>query len=556
MAHPFVPATLLLFVPALLLAWRMDWLRRPLAKWGLGAIAAAIALWSIAHGGMDFDHLKTVKMLIAAATAGLLTAHAAGRFANDRHRLTALCGIAAVSWLVHFNFLAFHGTGQTREFVHLHDVAHYYLGSKYFREIAHTDLYTAMVRAEADRFRPGYVYGEVRDLRDNSLIEVGEAIDKSDVVKSAFSPTRWLALQEDVAFFRATMGSQYRKVLLDFGYNPTPLWTVIGGSLANLVVAGDRAGIRALTAIDPLLEIAMFAAIAWAFGVEIALISMIYFCLLFDASYGWLGGAMLRHLWLAALVGSACLVHKERYVWAGALLAASTLLRVFPIFFALGPLAQVLQQRRMETASHGSGARPPTGFAFGLVVAGVVLVGLTALNPRGLESWLHFFANIQRHVQNIAFNTIGITHLIQPVVEALPWQLGAGVDKTSVHILHLVTLLPLSLVWLFRRAGRVRPLEAMALGFIPIFAAIDLACYYYVALLLLIFCHRQSSGHLALLFAAESISYALRLFEDRDEVIFLYRNAVVLAVLAYLFWVSPATDRSADARSEESAIGL
>ncbi len=555
MAHPFVPATLLLFLPALLLAWRMDWLRRPLAKWGLGAIAAAIALWSIVHGGMDFDHLKTVKMLVAAATAGLLAAHAAGRLPNDRHRLIALCGIAAVSWLVHFNFLAFHGTGQTREFVHLHDVAHYYLGSKYFREIAHADLYTAMIRAEADRFRPGYVSGEVRDLRDNSLIEAGEAIAQSDVVKSGFTPTRWRALQDDIDFFHAAMGSQYRKVLLDFGYNPTPLWTVIGGSLANLVVAGDRVGIRALTAIDLLLEVAMFAAIAWAFGVEIALISMIYFCLLFGASYGWLGGAMLRHLWLTALVGSACLVHKERYVWAGALLAASALLRVFPIFFALGPLAQVVQRRRMKTASHGSGARPQTAFAFGLVIAGAALFGLTALNPRGLESWLHFYSNIQRHVQNIAFNTIGVTHLIQPMVEALPWQLGAGVDKTAVHNLQLVTLLPLSLLWLFRRAGRVRPLEAMALGFIPLFAAIDLACYYYVAFLLLIFRHRHSSGNLALLFAAESISYALRLFEDRDEMIFLYRNAVVLTVLIYLFWVSPATDRSSDAPCEGTAIG-
>ncbi len=540
MHHPFVPAMLLLFAPALFLAWCSGRLKRPPVQAGLVLIAGAIVLWSIAYGGMDFDHLKRIKMLLASATAALLAARAAGAMTSRRTRVVALGGIAAASWLVHFNFLAFHGSGGTREFVHLHDVAHYYLGSKYFREIAHADLYTAMLRAEADRFGPRAVTGQVRNLRDNSLADARAVLRDSDVVKSGFTPTRWQALQDDVAYFRATMGNQYRKILVDFGYNPTPLWTVLGGSLANLVPAGSNAGIRALTLIDPLLELVMFAAIAWAFGIEIALISMIYFCLLFGASFGWLGGAVLRHLWLATLIGSACLLRKRRYAGAGALLAVSTLLRVFPIFFALGPLAAMLQQWR-----RGQTPRNLIHFAGGLVITAAILLAATSINPRGLESWLYFQANMQRHVQNIAFNTIGLTHLVQPLLDLLPFRSASGIDKSFIHQVQLVTVLPLSLLWLFRRAGRGRDFEAMALGFVPIFVALDLACYYYVAFLLMVLVCRDSPLHLATLFAADTVSYITRLFEDHDATIFLYRNATVATLLIFLSVYPPEPARSA-----------
>ena len=61
-----------------------------------------------------------------------------------RRTLGALASLAAIAYL---NFFSFHGE---RTFVHYHDVAHYYLGSKYFRELGYANLYTAMLRAEAE----------------------------------------------------------------------------------------------------------------------------------------------------------------------------------------------------------------------------------------------------------------------------------------------------------------------------------------------------------------------------------------------------------------------
>ncbi len=527
MHRPFVPAVLLLMLPALLAACRLGWMRYWSVRLALLALAGAIAVWSAAVGGMDFDHLKRVKMLLAAATAAVLAARALGALTDRRQRLVILAALAASAGFVHSNFLAFHGSGGVREFVHLHDVAHYYLGSKYFEEIAHADLYVAMIRAEADRVGPGSIRGEIRNLRDNSLLDAQAALRESDVVKAAFTPTRWQEFQADVGYFRRAMGPLYRKVLLDFGYNPTPLWTILGGSLANLVPAGNERGIRALSAIDPLLELATFAILAWALGIEVALIATIYFFVLFGASFGWLGGAILRHLWFASLLASACLLRKNRPAGAGALLAVATALRVFPAFFALGPLAALIQRwRRGEAQPH------LLRFVAGLVLTGVALFALTYASPRGLESWAHFQDNMQRHVGNVAFNTVGLTRLLQPLVAELPSRVEQALDGNTLRSLLLVTALPLAMLWLFRRSDRGDAVDSMTLGLIPLFVALDLACYYYVALVLLVLQFRNRPAMLGLMFVAETASYAMRLFEDREATVFLYRNVIVAMLLA------------------------
>ncbi len=526
MHHPFVPAVCLLVLPAAAVAAHYGRLSDRRIRAALIGLALVVAGWSIAAGGMDYSHLKSVKMLIAAGTAAALFAHARGRLQANRSYRFILGSIAAAAALVYSNFLAFHGARGVREFVHLHDVAHYYLGAKYFGEIAHADLYIAMLRAEADRYGAHTVIGRARDLRTNQLVEARDLLRDSNPVKASFTPTRWHDFQDDVGFFHDTLRGQYRKLLHDHGYNATPMWTVVGGALANLVPAGSNTGIRALTLIDPILSLAILGAIAWAFGIETALIAAIYLCVLFGASFGWLGGAVLRHLWFAAFIGSACLLHRRQGVLAGGLLALSILLRVFPSFFAAGLVAKAFHEWR--AGKIGVAAR----CLVALAVAGCLLFAATTATPRGLDSWSHFRTNMQRHVQNTAFNTIGFTRLAQPIVgDPQPERETFTLDTQLVYRLQLITLFPLTLLWLYRRARHATDLEAMALGFLPVFAGIDLACYYYVALLLLVLVLRARPTALALLFGAEAISYSMRLFEDQDSVIFFYRNVVVLLLL-------------------------
>jgi hypothetical protein len=90
--------------------------------------------WSVWAGGVEFALLDPLKALVAAAAIGVVACRSLGRggLAQRSVYLASLSLIAALAWVVYFNFFAFHGIGRERVFIHLHDVAHYYLGSKYF----------------------------------------------------------------------------------------------------------------------------------------------------------------------------------------------------------------------------------------------------------------------------------------------------------------------------------------------------------------------------------------------------------------------------------------
>ena len=68
-----------------------------------------------------------------------------------------------------------------------------------------------------------------------------------------------------------------------------------------------------------------------------------------------------------------------------------------------------------------------------------------------------------------------------------------------------------------------------------LFVCLDLAAYYYVCLILFVLVHRDDPAKLALLFAAETVVYVLRVFEERDAVLYLYRNVVVAWVIFAMF---------------------
>jgi hypothetical protein len=128
-------------------------------------------------------------------------------------------------------------------------------------------------RAEAELYDNHFTTVQARDLRNGELVHIRTLLQRSDQVKQAFSPERWHLLKQDVKLFRERMGPAYAGVLVDHGFNPTPLWTTIGGSLARLVPAGSSTGILLLTLLDPLLVTALFILLGVTFGTEVALLS-------------------------------------------------------------------------------------------------------------------------------------------------------------------------------------------------------------------------------------------------------------------------------------------
>ena len=534
MHHSFLPMLAALGALAYL-AYRSGLLASRWAKLALAGLGLAVAVAASVEGGMDLPELGRLKLLIALATVLLVLARGSSlAILHSRGRYIAALGVlTSVSWLVYFNFFSFHGA---RTYLHIHDVAHYYLGSKYFAELGYGRMYTAMLRAEAEVYDDHFRSLEARDLETGGLYDIRALLIRSGPVKARFSEARWKDFCADVAYFREAMGVQYGEILRDHGFNPTPVWALIGGTLADLVPAGNRNGILALSLIDPVLEALLFVIVAMAFGLEASLFAQLYFTLLFGASFGWTGGAFMRHLWLFSLVTGVCCLRWRRPVVAGSLFALATALRVFPIVFVavLFIRATVIgvKERRIPSS--------PTRMMAGFVLSGLILFGATVLFlPRGADHWSEFRVNMERHLQNTAYNTNGLERVLtwrgaaQPTDEA---SYDAVVKRQeSTHRVLLFTAVPLVFLFIVFRARREDEVGAAGMGALLLYSGLDLAAYYYTFMLLPLLSRHRKLPRLAVLFGAQAVIYATALFEDREAVLYWYNNVLMGLVLIDLF---------------------
>lgn len=517
----------------------------------LGAAAALLlagAVWHLSRRGVDFVWIKRLNLVIALAAAGVLTLRAgviskAGTDRVTRWVITALALLAVVSYL---NFFSFHGE---RTWVHLHDVAHYYLGSKYYGELGYADLYTAMLRAEAETHGSRFKTTTARDLESYDQVHIRALLRRSDEVKEAFSDDRWEAFKADVDYFRERLGPLYNAVLLDHGFNPTPVWALMGGALANLVPAGSHAGILLLTLIDPVLILAALGLVAWAFGPGTAILALLHFCIIFGATFGWTGGAFMRYPWFLGVVASVCLLKKRRHSAAGAALAVAAALRVFPLFFALPVLLKgaALWLARCRRRGLPGAVRPPrryAGYAGGLGGGLLVLLAATSMPPAGAGHWESFGRNLATHVETISPNMVGLT-------EPLAFRPGAGkVTQEEFRQLKsrrqritaaqiLLAFIPV-LVLCAVAAPRLTDWSASALLTLPLmYAGVSLASYYYVILVLLVAAWRSRPRLLAAVFAVEAVPYAVMLVERRDAVLYIVRGLALAPLLAFIL-MAPA----------------
>ncbi len=535
MHNLLVPALLLVVAPAVALAVRSGFTK---SRAGLATVCVAVfavTMVALPYRGLDFSIIKRISMLVAAAAALLLyLRHLRVAWAcKPRIYYAALALTALVGVSSYLNFFSFHGD---RTFLHLHDVAHYYLGSKYFAELGYTDLYTAMLRAEAELYDDHFKAIEARDLKTNELVHIRTLLVSSDPVKAAFTPERWEAFRTDTAFFREAAGPLYGNILRDHGFNPTPLWALIGGTLANLVPAGSHSGILALSLLDPLLLVATFAAVAWAFGGATAVLALVLFSVLFGATFGWIGGAFLRYLWFAAAVGGVCAVERRRPAAAGALFALATLLRLFPVAliaaFAFRWIAPLFRRDRppaMETRLLGSFA-----------LTAVLLTGATALAPGGLGGWQAFGANIEMHHATVAPNLVGVA-----VAAAYRGDRGEVTrkefveiqrERQTVHRLVVLTVFAAAVILVAGLSVGTDAVGAAALGIWLLLTGLNLAAYYYTVLVLLVLAHRKSPARLSLVFACEAAMYVLVLFESSESLLHVYRSVLLLYLMIALYF--------------------
>jgi hypothetical protein len=404
--------------------------------------------------------------------------------------------------------------------VHEHDAFHYYVAARYFHELGYTGLYRCALAADLEAgLDPG---PRIRDLESNQLLPATTQLDAARACQRRFSPERWQAFARDLDWFRARLSKrEWQQIREDHGFNGSPVWLLAGGLLA--AAPGGAGALPWLTLVDPLLLLAMWGGVVWAFGWRSAAVAAAFWGTNGLAGFDWTGGALLRQDWLAALVlGIACL-RRGRPALAGALLATSSLLRVFPLLVIAGVGAQ--HAIAALRARSGDPLRGLARFALGAALAVALLVPLASWRG-GAGVWAGFAANSEKLLETPLLNHVGLRPLVafesersarrlERIGAAEPFDIWKRAQRERYAERAWATA-GFTLLWaaLFAAAARrLAPWSAAALatGAIPI--ATQLTGYYHAALVgmaLLTPLHAGAGVAMLLLAAAtQAISFAL-----------------------------------------------
>ena len=444
--------------------------------------------------------------------------------ATVRRQLLVLVGI--VSFFAYWNFGAFH----FGNYVHYWDSYHYYVGSKYFKELSFDLLYecSSIADSEEPSMRRKVELRKIMDLRTNVLGGTAEILANPDHCKKHFTPQRWQMFKKDIEYFRSRHGvKRWEEVTTDHGYNATPVWTIVGQALANLAPASD-AQMWFLTRIDPVLILGMIAMIWWAFGWQVLCVGLAVFATNFPSRFYWTGGSYLRWDWLFHMTAGVCLIKKGKPIFGGYLVAYSALLRVFPGFMFLGPIFIVIQQLLDQTKGRPWWQRLPPAqlpamlrkvershlmVILGAALAVATLVPVSLVTSNGVEGYRTFLQNSKKHTSTPLTNYMGwrtvVTYKEKEAGRFLrtdrledPWKDWKDARLRTFHHRkwsYIAGILGF-LVLLYRAVRGMTAWEATALSSMMIAVVPELTCYYYSFLIVMaLLWHTRKEVGLALL---------------------------------------------------------
>ncbi len=369
------------------------------------------------------------------------------------------------------------------------DVFHYYMGSKYFAQVGYFDLYPCTLMALVESgVESNFSLPDVRDQRTLRIHTPETALAAAHQCRSQFSDERWQKFRADIAWFAYSFQPrQWRVVLLDHGYNPSPVWNAIGGAVTSRVELAS-AGFDWLIRVDRLLIGAALLLVVWAFGLEVAALAAIVWGTGQHWAYSWIGDSLLRNLWFFGVIAGLCLLKKRKDELAGAFLTLASLLRVFPAVFiagfALGAGFVIASGRELR-----SRAQP---FATGAVVAGVTLIVFAGVSSAwGAAAFLEFYDKISVFTDQKSLNKIGLSSLIWRSIMVGTGHLVTNAEGHAILTHYSPPWMPYVIrggqllvvvpaLWFFwRGAQRLRMWEVSALGFALIPLLSNPANYYF-----------------------------------------------------------------------------
>lgn len=455
----------------------------------------------------------------------------------------ALAAFGAFAWI---NFGFFHTDGTP---LHLWDQYHYFIGSKYYPELGYDGIYVATLAAREEGV-PGFeAPARARDIRTNEPRPYADLKPHQAEVRARFSDARWADFKKDVCSFHLK-----ETLFLDHGYNATPVHAAMARLFSSRLPFNSRTA-HALMFVDFALLLGAGAAIAWGFGIEALAMASLCFGLGAASRFYWVGGAFLRQDYFAALTLAAAFVARRKYAGAGAALAYSACVRIFPVLFAV-PLAAAALFGKPELRAKIDLKRFVLGFALSAAALGAA--GTAA--GRGPGAYAEFAARIAEHSGTTMANDLGL----RTVFLASPSNLrGVGVDPESYYDLPGVDaearrtaeergMLPLAgsalaaaAVLLIAAKKSREPEDAFLAGAPLVLGALKLN-WYYGSIFSLTTLARPLRDAEAFLWANAATYLAIAAFFVLDRLgfitiyMFIVSLALTLALVAYFaFWFAP-----------------
>jgi hypothetical protein len=504
------------------------------------------------------SQLAVLKAAIALAAVLLLAARSrreTDQQPPSRLQEIGLAGLGLVAFLAWFNFGAY-GLGT---YIHHYEFFHYYLGSKYSSELGYTGLYACVGAAEIEEGRRKEVYTRwMRDLRTNEIRQGDAFVADFAHCRNRFtSADRWNEFKHDVEYFRTHLDPEvWHHAVTDHGYNPSPVWTVLGKALASTGPASPGQ-IAFLSWVDPLLLLGIGTAVGWAFGWRVLSVALIWWGTNHLSRYYFIGGAFLRHDWLLLAILALCFAKMGRMTLSGAALTWSALIRVFPAIIATGLLLKILidsvQAKRLcITAAH---ARFLAGGLLALAVWLPLSLTVRGLDDRPFAVWDEFFSNTRRMAETSSVNQVGLpavlafdsSHRSARVLDFwvdTPWDVWRAGRSRTLHerrALQMLLVTGFMVLLAFAVAGRDDWI-ALTLGVAAIPILVELSNYYYGVLLALAFLWplRPIAGiGLAATAVLSNVVLGLWAFEDDRY------TAISIVVLLLVTYVAAAFARRA-----------
>src|SRR5262245_6228613 len=177
---------------------------------------------------LSFGAIQWLKIVLTAATLFLLyRRYKAGGTSGEYSLRTKIIVVSAIL----FSAAVFHDAGGLRggTFVHYGEMFHYYLGSKYFKELGYYELYNAVVTADTEQGNALADIPFLTDLRTYKNIQRETVLGDAVRVRGLFSEERWNSFKDDVSFFKTATGMPrspgLRALVMDHGYNASPTST-------------------------------------------------------------------------------------------------------------------------------------------------------------------------------------------------------------------------------------------------------------------------------------------------------------------------------------------